>query len=189
MGEHVTPATSPEQRFTVLFMDHYNAILAFARRRVEQDLAQDVVAETFLTAWRHMGDLPDEPLPWLYRVASHAIANQQRGATRRHRLHDRARLLGEQGYAEDHAEAVSERERLASAFESLSERDQEVLRLAIWERLDRTTAASVLGCSPAAFKVRLHRARRRLERSLAQEGGEPRRNSSRAVTLPWKEIL
>src|SRR3954451_3560620 len=103
---------SPEQRFTTLFTEHYDLILAFARRRVEPDLAQDIVAETFLTAWRHLDDLQGEPLPWLYRVASHAIANQRRGASRRRRLDDRAGLLASEASSGDHADAVIERERL-----------------------------------------------------------------------------
>jgi RNA polymerase sigma-70 factor (ECF subfamily) len=186
---HDTSPWSPEQRFTKLFTDNYEQVLAFARRRVEADLAQDIVAETFLTAWRRMDEIRGEPLPWLYRVASHAIANQRRGATRRRRLDDRARLLTGETASADHADAVTEASRFAAAFRSLSEPDQEVLRLAMWERLDRTAAASVLGCSLATFKVRLHRARRRLVRLLDSEGGEPVPGPSRTVPIPWKENL
>ena len=48
----------------------------------------------------------------------------------------------------------------------LSPRDQEVLQLIAWEDLDITDAAKVLGCSNTTCKVRLHRARRRLELML-----------------------
>jgi RNA polymerase sigma-70 factor (ECF subfamily) len=51
-----------------------------------------------------------------------------------------------------------------AAFESLSERDREVLRLVHWESLSTREAAAVLGCSETAMKVRLHRARSRLRR-------------------------
>jgi hypothetical protein len=40
----------------------YGLVLAYARRRVVADLAQDVVADTFLAAWRNIDDLPPEPL-------------------------------------------------------------------------------------------------------------------------------
>jgi RNA polymerase sigma-70 factor (ECF subfamily) len=189
MSERNVVAGSPEQRFTMLFTDHYEPVLAYARRRVEPEAAQDVVAETFLAAWRHLDHLRGEPLPWLYRVASHAIANQRRASRRRGRLDDRARLLASETASVDHADAATEREVLAAAFGSLSERDQEVLRLVMWERLDRTAAASVLGCSPATFKVRLHRARRRLSRLMDPGGGQPVAGASRAVAIPWKENL
>jgi hypothetical protein len=44
MSEHDASVWSPEQRFTKLFTDSYERVLAFARRRVEADLAQDIVA-------------------------------------------------------------------------------------------------------------------------------------------------
>src|SRR3954469_11874114 len=110
LSEVMSPrrAGSPKQRFTRLFTEHYDLVIAFARRRVEPDLAQDIVAETFLTAWRHLDDLQGEPLPWLYRVASHVIANQRRGASRRRRLADRVRLLASEASSADHADAVIE---------------------------------------------------------------------------------
>jgi DNA-directed RNA polymerase specialized sigma24 family protein len=86
--------THREQRFIALFDACYGPVLAYARRRVHQGDADDVVAETFLAAWRNLDGLSDDPLPWLYRVASHAIANQRRGATRRERLRGRVLQLG-----------------------------------------------------------------------------------------------
>ena len=43
---------------------------------------------------------------------------------------------------------------------SLSETDQEVLRLVAWDELSAAEGAQVLDCTPAAFRVRFHRARR-----------------------------
>lgn len=184
--DHPTPG-SQEQRFTELFTHYYGPVLAFARRRLCPDLAQDVVAETFLTAWRHFDDLSEEPLSWLYRVASHAIANQRRALARRQHLDDRARLLSDDTATPDHAETVAESTELASAFTSLSERDREVLRLVTWERLDAAAAAAVLGCSSATFKVRLHRARRRLSRLLEASSRQTNHEPTRQIAVPRKE--
>jgi RNA polymerase sigma-70 factor (ECF subfamily) len=52
---------------------------------------------------------------------------------------------------------------------SLSEREREALLLVAWEGLDSRRAAQVVGCSPAAFRVRLHRARRRVADALETE--------------------
>jgi Sigma-70, region 4 len=62
---------------------------------------------------------------------------------------------------------------MSMAWASLSNADREILRLVAWEGLGPTDGAAVLGCSVSSYKVRLHRARRRLERrfgSLLDEG-------------------
>lgn len=184
MGEPGT-LDSRESRFTDLFMECYGPVLAFARRRVDDDLAQDVVAEAFLTAWRHLDDLSGEPLHWLYRVANHAIANQRRGLARRQRLDGRVRLLAGHEQVPDLAEAVVETRSLVAAFRALSERDREVLRLVNWEGLNAAAAASVLDCSPATFKVRLYRARRRLSR--LEEGRHQDPSLAQPAPVAWKE--
>jgi RNA polymerase sigma factor (sigma-70 family) len=189
MGSEGAGDGGREQRFTQLFTDCYGPVLAFARRRLGPDLAQDVVAETFLTAWRCLDELTGEPLPWLYRVASNSIANQRRGLVRRQRLADRARRMSTDAAVPDHAESVAETKRLAAAFDELGERDREVLRLVSWERLGSADAAAVLGCSVTAFKVRLHRARRRLSRSLGERERLHDPRPPRAAALPWEETL
>jgi DNA-directed RNA polymerase specialized sigma24 family protein len=64
-GSHVE---SQVRQFTELFTANYGPVLAYVQRRVGADLAQDVVAETFLAAWRNVHELPPDPLPWLYRA-------------------------------------------------------------------------------------------------------------------------
>ncbi len=169
MSEQRATPQAREQRFTRLFSECYGPVLAFARRRLGPDLAQDVVAETFLTAWRRLDELTDEPLPWLYRIAGHAVSNQRRSQVRRMRLDDRVRRLTRGGTAPDPADSVVESGRLMDAFNSLGERDREALRLVTWEGLSTADAAFAMDCSPSAFKVRLHRARRRLSRLLGEE--------------------
>jgi RNA polymerase sigma factor (sigma-70 family) len=165
---------SPEDRarqFTELFGTYYGPVLAYARRRVGVDLAQDVVAETFLAAWSKLDELPPCPLPWLYRTAHYMLANQRRTLARRGRLDDRARmLLPGTDIAGDHSELIAADMELAAAFRSLAEADREVLQLAAWEDLTIAEIGTVLGCSAAAAKARLYRARRRLAIKLADRG-------------------
>jgi DNA-directed RNA polymerase specialized sigma24 family protein len=62
----------------------------------------------------------------------------------------------------------------------LTPADQEVLRLVAWDDLTPDQASRVLGCSPGAFRVRLHRARQRLADELAKRSngsGQIRRES------------
>lgn len=157
-------------RFERLFAGHYGELLRFAQRRVGIDAAGDVVAETFLIAWRRLPEVPeDHARAWLYGTARHVIANELRARQRRDRLSEHARdgIAMDRTVAGDHAAAIAEQLRVRAVLESLSPMDQEVLRLTEWERLDLAEAAAVLGCSRTAAKVRLHRARRRFARRLA----------------------
>lgn len=151
-----------EERFTEIFQTFHVRVTAYARRRIPAGAVDDVVAAAFLAAWRHLDSLPAEPLPWLYRAASLEIAAQSRKDRRRRRLAQRVRWTADPSES-DHADRVAMADRWRVAFMKLGEGDREVLRLAAWEQLTPREGATVLGCSPAAYKVRLHRARRRLE--------------------------
>lgn len=52
-------------------------------------------------------------------------------------------------------------------LDQLPDEDAELLRLVVWEDLDTVAASKVLGISPGAVRVRLHRIRRRVQRQLA----------------------
>ena len=70
-------------RYGRLYRDQGRAVLAYALRRVgDPEDAADVVAETFLVAWRRIDAVPDHELPWLFGVARKVIANQRRGERR-----------------------------------------------------------------------------------------------------------
>jgi RNA polymerase sigma-70 factor (ECF subfamily) len=166
------PEDHDRLRFEAAFRDHYAAILAFALRRTsDRGAAEDAAAETFAVAWRRRVTLPERPLPWLYAVALRVLANQRRGGERRRRLEER--VAAEHAVApatSDPGDALARRTAFAAAFARLEEDDREVLRLIAWEGLGPREAAGVLGCSYGAFRVRLHRARRRLGKQLAAAG-------------------
>lgn len=65
-------------------------------------------------------------------------------------------------------EEVVERLAVFDALQSLSHDDQEVLMLTAWDDLDRSQAAAVLGCSPATYRMRLSRARKRFQDALVE---------------------
>src|ERR1700748_1514550 len=71
-------------RFDDVFDQHYAAVRAYvARRSPTAGIVDDVVAETFLVAWRRTDDVPTDVLPWLRAVARRVLANQRRGEARR----------------------------------------------------------------------------------------------------------
>lgn len=154
-------AVSDRERFSLIFEAHHGALEAYVRRRVAPSAVADIVAETFLAAWRKLDRIEDQPLPWLYRAAALEIASRHRNQERDESLWRRV-AASPWSFPEDPADVVVCRDQWALAFDSLSEPDREVLRLVAWEDLAPNEAASVLGCSIVAFRVRLHRARRRL---------------------------
>jgi RNA polymerase sigma-70 factor (ECF subfamily) len=166
-------AENEAEQFSALFRQHYAQIVVFARRRVGPDACQEIAAETFLVAWRRFDSVPDTALPWLYQVANFTIANHRRreaktvpyGAST-----NLDRFMGPSHPDEDYAGDGL----ITRAFASLSPKDQEVLRLAAWDGLNSAEGAAVLGCSIAAFKVRLHRARSRLAKRLTTPQVHPR---------------
>jgi RNA polymerase sigma-70 factor (ECF subfamily) len=139
------------------------------RRLLDGDLAQDAVSETFLVAWRRLGDVPSDPdtLPWLYGVARRVIANQRRGSLRRGELSSRLAREAPLNQEVDAGFLVDdERRAVLSALGRLRERDQEILRLAVWEELSHRDISVVVGCTEATVAVRLHRARGRLGKEI-----------------------
>jgi len=156
------PMPTREERFTQLHERHFEAIRRYAFRRAPA-LADDIVSETFLVAWRRIDDVPDDERPWLFGVARNARLNLQRSARRQQAA--AGRLAAHPPNAADDAD--QRREALVPALSSLSERDREILLLHAWEGLNRREIAAVLGCSAANVSVRLHRARTRFAAALA----------------------
>jgi RNA polymerase sigma-70 factor (ECF subfamily) len=160
-------------QFGRLYREQGRAILAYALRRVEdREDAADVVAETFLIAWRRLAEVPagTGARLWLYAVARRVIANLHRSERRRTRLGQR---LAETLRTElaTHPAAGGEGGEALRAMAELSDEDRELLLLVAWEGLTPSEAAKVLEISSLAARSRLHRARRRLRALI--EGEDP----------------
>ena len=157
------------ERFQALYAEHHARVYAYAMSRVGRQLADEVVSEVFLVVWRRLADVPAPALPWLLTVARNTACNQFRGSARQRSIGAELRAwVSEAELSEpDVAEAVAERICVLTALATLPEADRELLTLVAWHGLKPNEAAQVVGCSTAAYFVRLHRARRRLERAMA----------------------
>lgn len=157
-----------DARFAQLYEHHHRAIHNYCRRRVANQLVDDAVADTFLTAWRKIADLPgdDQVLPWLYKVAYRVVGHQWRSTARRRRLEDKLRSIAHRPVADADAVLVDRDERrlVLEAAGHLGTTDAEVLRLVAWEQLPIADIAEVLDIAPNAVKQRIHRAKQRLGR-------------------------
>lgn len=153
-----------QAEFEGWFRAYHMAVYRFAYRRVGSDLVDDVVAETFLTAWRRRDEVVGDPLPWLLGVARRVCANHIR---RRGRWVALLRRVARER-ARTGVDLAASDAQLYEALWSLSEADREALLLVAWDGLSHADAAIVVGCSTSAFGVRVHRARARLARALSK---------------------
>jgi RNA polymerase sigma factor (sigma-70 family) len=160
---------SDEDRISELWRSYAWRVQAYALRHVDPYDAQEVVSETFLVAWRRLAGVPGDPLPWLLVVARNVVRNQRRAARRRSAAEgELIRLERVARAAEDTETTLSRRDAMIAVLLRLAPKDREALLLTGWDGLAPADAAKVAGCSVAAFKMRLSRARRRLESESAR---------------------
>ncbi|HEY1479375.1 MAG TPA: sigma factor-like helix-turn-helix DNA-binding protein [Gaiellales bacterium] len=154
MTTHLDEAHERE-RFSRIF-SQLAAVSTYARRRGARD-PDGIAAEVMAIAWQKLADVPlDDPLPWLLATARNLVLASRRATSRIVESdHEPA--------AEDPrlGEAAGLSAELADALAGLAPIDREALLLIAWEGLTPAQAAQVLGVRPVAFRVRLHRARRR----------------------------
>jgi RNA polymerase sigma factor (sigma-70 family) len=160
--------------FAVLF-DRYAAdIHHYAARRLGASAADDLVAETFLVAFRRRGSYDtgrSQARPWLYGIATTLIARQRRSERRLYRALARTGLdplpepIADQVVRR--VAAQGQQRRLAAALAGLSPADREVLLLLAWGGLSYAEIAEALGVPVGTVRSRLHRARRKVREALA----------------------
>lgn len=153
-------------------MSTYADVVTYTLRRItSRENVDDVVAATYLTAWQRLDDVvgANIPVAWLYRVAAGHLANQRRSDRRLAALRVRLFSLPPPPRSDDPADtAVSETgaDSVLAALATLSTGDQELLRLAGFEELSPGEIAEAWGVPSRFVRVRLHRARRRLQATL-----------------------
>lgn len=160
------------ERFERLYLELHTAVSAYVVRRVPESVDPgDIVAEVFTVVWRRIDDLPAAPEDrlWVYGVARRCVSQAARTSARRHRL--KARVSGEPGrhHVEDAGAELDIALIVREAIAALSSKEAEALRLVAWDGLSHEDAAHVLECSVNAVAIRVHRARKHLERLLADE--------------------
>jgi RNA polymerase sigma-70 factor, ECF subfamily len=160
-------------RFGMIFERHSTEILRYAHARLGPDLAQDVLAETFLAAFsrraRYDGSRADAR-PWLYGIAIRQISRHRRAEQRARRA--LARIPAEMvtaDFGDRSAERVTAqqlRPRLAAVLSGLPRRDRELLLLIAWAGLSYQESAQALGEPVSTIRSRLHRIRAKTRKAL-----------------------
>ncbi|MFI9590330.1 RNA polymerase sigma factor [Nonomuraea sp. NPDC052265] len=158
-----------DEDFEEVFDRYFGEIHAYVARRLGPDHAEDIVAETFLTAFRkraHYDPSRAGVRAWLYGIATNLIGKQRRLEARTLRALGRC---GPDADAPGHEEAValrvsaqSLRPNLAAALAELDRRDRDVLLLVALAGLSHDEIATALGIPYGTVGSRLSRARRKL---------------------------
>src|SRR5215472_8310664 len=137
------------EHFTVLFRRHAPHIQRYVVRRLGQDAADDIVAETFLLAFRQRDTYDParaDARPWLYGIAPHLIGRHCRAETRMYRALART---GADPVMEPFTDRVDDRvsastasRKLAAALARLSEEYRDTLLLVAWGDLSYAEVAT-----------------------------------------------
>ncbi len=155
--------STAEARFRVVF-GHLGSVTAYARRRGSDD-PEGIAAEVMAIAWRKLASVPsDDARPWLFATARNLLLAEWR---QRRAVVSTDASSGQHQAEHVPPESVAIGPELTAALRSLSLIDREALLLIAWEDLSPKLAARVLGMRESAFRVRLHRARRRFRAALA----------------------
>jgi RNA polymerase sigma-70 factor (ECF subfamily) len=171
----VRTAVTDPSAFSELYARHVDAVYRWFQRRIDW-AASDLTAETFARAWLVRDRFRDErngsALPWLFGIAANVLAD----TARRDRVETRARerlglpldLAREEGYSAVE-ERLSPRLALERSLDSLPEHERRALELRVLEELPYAQVAKRLAIRPAAARLRVSRALRRLALSVPKE--------------------
>ncbi|MFJ5777122.1 RNA polymerase sigma factor [Streptomyces sp. NPDC093094] len=167
-----------QSAFAELFDSFARAVYNHAfRLTADWSTAEDVMAATFMEAWRLRERVDPEGgslRPWLLGIATNTARNQFR-SNRRYRAAAGAAAAAELSvpdHADEVAERVDDRRRLAAALEalaSLRRTEREVVALCLGEGLEYEAAAEALGIPVGTVASRLSRARKKLRGLTAEE--------------------
>ncbi|SDT73366.1 RNA polymerase sigma factor [Actinoplanes derwentensis] len=159
--------------FAALFDRHAPHIHRYLARRLGDQSADDLVAETFLTAFRRRASFradQRDARPWLYGIATNLVAQHRRDEVRRLRLH---RAVPPEQDTACHADRVAAdvtaaalRNTLTEALADLADGDRDVLLLLVQEELTYEQVGAALDIPVGTVRSRMHRARVQLRAAL-----------------------
>jgi RNA polymerase sigma-70 factor (ECF subfamily) len=166
----VERAKSDPAAFGLLYDRYASQIYRFVRARVRDDgIAEDITAEVFLSALRHIKSYQDQGRPfscWLYRIAVNAVASHYRNKRSPLSLDEHLELVSP---VIDPLDEVVGRERLRIVWEAvdrLPAQQRAAMILKFSEDMTMEEVGAVLGKSQAAAKLLIYRAMQRLRREL-----------------------
>lgn len=169
-------ASTPDIRrskFEQVF-SHYDLLHVFARHRGSVD-PESIATETLAIAWRRIDEIDAHDCRgWLVATARNLVIAEYRKSKT---------VPVDPGTIEDTLHSVPDFEvdslspRIDTALSSLEPIDREALLLIAWDELTPKEAGASLGITSTAFRVRLHRARKRFAALINESGAAASRTT------------
>jgi len=167
--------------FGDLFDRHATAVYRFAYSLTHDTTeAQELVQETFVTAWKKLADIRlvgDSMLPWLIVTTRLHAQNLQRRKQRAETLPLEEHILNHRAEAlhTDHLAHREELEWVFAAVEKLGEIDRRIVELCLYEGRSYKEAAMRLGLSVTGVTKRIERSRTTLRKMRDEQRREDAR--------------
>jgi RNA polymerase sigma-70 factor (ECF subfamily) len=157
-----------------LFDLYHARIYRFARARCASvEDAEDVVAETFVAAWRSIPRFEWTGAPfaaWLFAIARSQVAGHHRGLAARPQVDAGADVAAlEVSGGADESEQVERRMVVGAFLEALPERQRAIVELRFYGGLDAGEIGAVLGMSAGAVRQQQLKALERMAIQMRRE--------------------
>lgn len=176
-GDLIAGSMAEPAMFAGIFDRHYDGLYRYLRRQAGADLAADLSAETFVTAFARRGSYraqcPDAR-PWLFGIAHNLLRRHQRQQRRQLAAYARhgadpvadAAAQAEFSKADARADAAAVTARFAEILSRMATGDREALLLYAWADMSYAEIAESLSIPVGTVRSRLNRARRQLRAQL-----------------------
>lgn len=158
------------------FAEKYRAylprVLNYIRLRVgDEDLAQDLTATTFERAFAGIDGLRSEGAfgGWIFTIARNIVRQYYRDRRQTVSLNELAKMVDPAASPEGQAMDAAELQEILAGLQTLSEREQEIIRLKFIGELKNREIAPIMGLSEGHVAVILYRALRKLRQSVATQ--------------------
>ena len=157
---------APEERFAAVHATCHDTVYRYlARRIIPAHWAEDLTGDVFMIVWEKVlaGSQPETA--YVVGIARNLLRNAYKTSAKASKL----RLA----LAQEHMRPSIENPQVASALAALKENERELLLLSYWDSFSSEEIAVILGSSPGAVRVRLHRARKSFAKALSIVGETP----------------
>ncbi len=164
--------------FETLIRNHQRMIHSLTFRMTGSTVdAEDLAQETFLRAYEQLGSFRGKAKfsTWLYRIAVNACLNWRQSEARRSRLQaDCAEEISAlNGHGETAPTGNHSSQEVQSALLKLSAKQRAAIVLTVYDGLNHSEAATILGCPETTISWRVFAAKRKLKHWLSCNGGTP----------------
>lgn len=173
--EHVQKAKEGDRdSFGEIYNQYYKQLYRYCQFNLRDTvLAQDVVQETFLRAWKGIGKFSfadgGTMQAFLYRIARNLIIDHSR-RKKSSRLVEHENLEAESEF-EESVDRDAEKEKLKKALDELNEKDRQIVILRYLEEMSFAEVSKVVKIREGALRVRVHRILDKLKKIIENDRG------------------